>query len=369
MAIDMTSNLRAQLDQGLTLPASWYSDPEILGLEQQRIFRRSWQYGGPAEWVAEPGSYFTCRAGDVPIVVVRGSDGTLRGFVNVCRHRGHEVASGCGKRETLQCPYHAWTYDLDGSLRAAPRSDREPGFDFSEWGLRPVRVAIWGPMVYVNPTFDEITLADVLGDIPETMRERSLEPEGLEYRGRSREWVIEANWKLVVENFLECYHCPTAHKSFSRLIDVDPDTYSLSTARWSSSQLGPVPKRVEAGDTSGLPYVPEGPITTSQFHFVFPNWTFNTLPGVAHLRVIVFEPAGPDRTSSYVDGFWDPGTPDDVIEEMTAFGAIVGGEDKDLVESVHRGLRSGMIEHGRLLLGSEHLLQHFQRLVHEALAG
>jgi len=368
MAVDVATDLGEQLDQGLTLPASWYSDPEVYRLEQQRIFKRAWQYGGTVESVAERGAFFTCRAGEVPVVVVRGRDGELRGFVNVCRHRGHEVASGCGKRETLQCPYHAWTYDLDGSLRAAPRSDREPGFDHADWSLRPVRVETWGPLVYVNPSLDASPLAEVLGGVPQAMLDRGLDVSTLEYRGRSREWVVDANWKIVVENFLECYHCPVAHQTFSRLIDVDPDAYALSTGRWSSSQLGPVPGRVEAGDTNGLPYVPDGPMRTSQFHFFWPNWTFNTLPGAAHLRVLVFEPDGPERTRTYVDGFWDPETPDDVIAEMTEFGAKVGEEDRGLVESVHRGLRSGTIEQGRLLLGSEHLLQHFQRLVYEALA-
>lgn len=368
MAIDVAPHLREQLERGLTLPAAWYSDPDVYRLEQDRVFRASWQYGGTAESVAEPGSFFTCRAGDVPVVVVRDRAGTLRGFVNVCRHRGHEVVAGCGTRETLQCPYHAWTYELDGSLKAAPRSDREPGFDRSEWGLRPVRVETWGPLVFVNPALDGVSLSEVLGDVPRTMLDRGLDPLALEYRGRSREWVVDANWKVVVENFLECYHCPVAHKSFSRLIDVDPDAYSLTTDRWSSSQLGPVPKRIETGDTSGLPYIPHGPMRSSQFHYFWPNWTFNVLPGAAHIRVLVFEPDGPDRTRTYVDGFWDPETPDEVIAEMTEFGATVGEEDKGLVESVHRGLRSGMIEHGRLLLGSEHLLQHFQRLVHEALA-
>ena len=363
MAVDVAPGLREQLEQGLTLPAGWYSDPEIHRLEQERIFRRSWQYGGTTESVAAPGSFFTCRAGDVPIVVVRGRDGELRGFVNVCRHRGHEVASGCGRRETLQCPYHAWTYGLDGSLRAAPRSEREPGFDHADWSLLPVRVETWGPLVCVNPSLDAPPLAEVLGEVPRTLLERGIDVSTLEYRGRSREWVVEANWKIVVENYLECYHCPVAHKSFSRLIDVDPDSYALTTERWSSSQIGPV-----SGRTSGLPYVPQGDVRGSQFHFFWPNWTFNVFPGPSHLRVLVFEPDGPDRTRTFVDGFWHPETPEEVIEEMTQFGAEVGEEDRGLVESVHRGLRSGAIEQGRLLLGSEHLLQHFQKLVWEALA-
>ena len=124
----------------------------MLRLEQERIFRRSWQYVGVAADVAEPGTVLHVpRRRDVPVVVLRDREGELRAFVNVCRHRGHEIVSGCGRRETLQCPYHAWTYGLDGSLRAAPRSDREPGFDAGDWSLLPVLVDTWGPLVFVNP--------------------------------------------------------------------------------------------------------------------------------------------------------------------------------------------------------------------------
>jgi phenylpropionate dioxygenase-like ring-hydroxylating dioxygenase large terminal subunit len=361
VAVATPPTLRSRLLDGATLPAWWYSDPEVLRLEHERIFNRSWQYAGPAEQASAPGSFFTCRAGATPIVVVRDRSGKLRAFVNVCRHRGHEVAQGCGQRETLQCPYHAWTYDLDGSLRAAPRSEREAAFDRADLGLRPVLVDTWGPLVFVNPDGDAPPLGDVLRDLPRETAERGLELVGLVYRGRSREQIIDANWKIVVENFLECYHCPVAHKSFSRLIDVDPDAYTLSTARWTSSQYGPP----QAGDD--LPYDPAGDMRTSQFHFIWPNWTLNVLPGAAHVRVIVFQPLDADRTASFVDGFWAPDTPDEIIEEITSFGAKVGAEDRELVESVHRGLRSGAIDHGRLLLGSEKLIQHFHLLVYDAL--
>ncbi len=368
MSVEIASDLHAQIESGLTLPAPWYSDPAVLRLEQERIFKRSWQYAGVAADVTHPGQFFACKAGDVPIVVLRDREQKLRAFVNVCRHRGHEIVQGCGKRESLQCPYHAWTYGLDGSLRAAPRSDREPDFDAADWSLLPASVDTWGPLVFVNPDPQAAPLAEVLGDLPGVVRERGLDPAELEYRGRSREMVVEANWKLVVENYLECYHCPVAHQSFSRLIDVDPDTYELSAARWTSSQFGPVNERAASGDGRALPYEPEGPIRSSQFHFIWPNLTLNTFPGPANLRVLVFESDGPERTRSYVDGFWAPGTTDEVIAEITEFGAVVGQEDVDLVESVHRGLRSGMVEQGRLLLGSEGLLRHFQLLVHDALS-
>jgi choline monooxygenase len=361
VTVALPDALRSRLLAGETLPASWYSDAEILRLEQERIFNSSWQYAGPAERVAEPGSFTTSRAGATPIVVVRDREGELRAFVNVCRHRGHEIVEGCGRRETLQCPYHAWTYNLDGSLRAAPRAEREHGFDPADLGLRPVLVETWGPLVFVNPDCDAVLLRDVLGDLPREAAKRGLAAGGLVYRGRSREQVIDANWKIVVENFLECYHCPVAHKSFSRLIDVDPDGYTLSTARWTSSQYG----RAQTGED--LPYNPAGGTRTSQFHFIWPNWTLNVLPGPAHLRVIVFQPLDADRTASFVDGFWAPDTSDEIIQEITRFSAEVGAEDRVLVESVHRGLRSGAIEHGRLLLESEKLIQHFQLLVYDAL--
>ena len=118
-----------------TLPYSWYTDDQILQRERALIFARSWQYAGRAAQVAEPGSFLATDAGGIPILVVRGDDGELRAFLNVCRHRGAVLTEGCGTRSTIQCRYHAWTYDLDGSLRTAPRSEREPGFDKTGWSL------------------------------------------------------------------------------------------------------------------------------------------------------------------------------------------------------------------------------------------
>jgi phenylpropionate dioxygenase-like ring-hydroxylating dioxygenase large terminal subunit len=123
-----------------TLPWSWYRDPDVLRREHERIFLRSWQYVGHVGRAAEPGSYFTGTLGLAPVVVTRARDGELRAFLNVCRHRGFVVAEGAGRRETLQCRYHAWTYELDGRLRAAPRSEREPGFDMDELSLAPLRL-------------------------------------------------------------------------------------------------------------------------------------------------------------------------------------------------------------------------------------
>ena len=346
---------------GRTLPFEWYSDPAVLRLEQERIFRRSWQYAGRADQVAEPGAFFTCAAGDVPIVIVRDRERRLRAFVNVCRHRGSLVCEGEGRRETLQCPNHAWTYDLDGSLRAAPRSDREPGFDRSELGLVPVGAEEWGPFVFVNPDADASPLADVLGELPELLAAAGLDLGSLRFLRRSRSGY-DANWKVCCENFLECYHCQVAHPGFSKVVDVSVDAYELVESRWFSSQYGPV--RAEPRGT----FDPRGPIGRGQFHFLWPNLTINVMPGQPNLSIGPVLPAGPERTERFLDYFVAPDVDEQWLGEMLAFDEQVGAEDAVLVERVQKGLRGGGLAHGRLLLESERLVAHFQALVLDALA-
>src|SRR6476646_11681001 len=132
--------------RGTTLPWDWYVSPDVLRREEELIFRDAWHYAGPLEWVAEPGERFPCRAGRAPVAVVRDKDGTLRAFLNVCRHRGSVIVKERGRRETLQCPYHAWTYGLDGSLPSAPRAAED---DLGEIALAPLRLEAWGPFLFV----------------------------------------------------------------------------------------------------------------------------------------------------------------------------------------------------------------------------
>ena len=143
-----------------SLPWSWYTDPAVLQLERERIFRRSWQYVGHTGDVPEPGSFAATRVGDIPVVLVRDREDTLRAFLNVCRHRGSIVCEGAGRRETLQCPYHAWTYGLDGRLITAPRGNSEGGIEKDELGLLPLQLDTWGPLIFVNPDMDAGPLDD-----------------------------------------------------------------------------------------------------------------------------------------------------------------------------------------------------------------
>jgi phenylpropionate dioxygenase-like ring-hydroxylating dioxygenase large terminal subunit len=344
-----------------TIPFDWYSDPAVLRLERERIFRRTWQYAGRADQVQEPGAFFTCDLGGSPIVVVRDREARLRAFLNVCRHRGSLVCEGEGRRETLQCPYHAWTYELDGSLRAAPRSDREPGFDKDALGLVPAAVDAWGPFVFVNPDAETGPLAETLGELPELVAAAGIELESLRFLQRTG-GEYEANWKVCSENFLECYHCQVAHPGFSKVVDVSVDAYVLEASPTFSTQYGPV------RDTWKGDFDPRGPIERGQFHFLWPNLTLNIMPGQPNLSIGPIVPIGPERTGRFLDYFVGSDVEQAWIDDMLEFDGQVGAEDRVLVERVQKGLRSGALEHGHLLAESEQLIAHFQGLLLDALA-
>ena len=272
-----------------TLPWSWYSDPSVLALEQVRIFGCFWQYAGYAAQVEATGSFATTTVGQLPVVLVRDRERVLRAFLNVCRHRGSLSATGAGRRETLQCPYHAWTYALDGSLHRRAALRPRAGFDQDGLGLVSMQVDTWGPFVFVNPDLDAPPLVDYLGDLPALLAADGVDLDALAFHKRA-ETEYEANWKICIENYLECYHCSVAHPSFSKAIDVAPETYSLETRRSLLSQFGRASKRRRRGLRR------KGEIARGQFHFLFPNTAINVMPGRPNLSIgpIIPLTAGPD---------------------------------------------------------------------------
>jgi phenylpropionate dioxygenase-like ring-hydroxylating dioxygenase large terminal subunit len=336
-----------------TLPYGWYTDPEILRREEERIIRPAWQYVGHTGQLAQPG-YFATQVGRTPVVVTRDREGALRGFVNVCRHRGFALAEGEQQRETLQCPYHAWTYALDGSLRAAPRSEEEPDFPQGELGLVPVAVDTWGPFVFAN-LGPEGPLAQALGSLPAQVAELGLDVGSLVHHSRW-EAEIAANWKIVSENFLECYHCQVAHPAFSELVDTSPESYVLSTDGRLSTQHGPL-----------RTVTPQDELPRAQFHFLWPNLGINIFPGRPNISIGPIVPLSPDRTYRFLDYFFGPDVEPAWIDDLLAFDDQVGREDRALVEGVQRGIASGAVEHGFLMSHSERLIAHFQALTAAAL--
>jgi len=344
-----------------TLPYDWYVDPAVLRLEQQRIFDRSWHYAARADQVAEPGQLTSAQAGTLPVLLARAQDGELRGFVNVCRHRGHPLCEGDARRESIQCPYHAWTYGLDGALRSAPRADREPGFDQESLGLRRVSVDTWGPFVFVNPAPDAEPLHEVLGELPGLLASGGVVVDALRFHARAEADEYASNWKVCAENFLECYHCAVAHPTFAKAVDVSQDAYSLAVNGRVASQFGP-PR-----NGGGGVYDAVGGVDRGQFHLLFPSTVVNVMPGRQNLSIGPIVPRGPERTYRFLDYFVGPDVDEQWLADYLALDEQVGAEDRALVEGVQRGIASGGLESGVLLPESEKLIAHFQALVVEAL--
>jgi choline monooxygenase len=327
-----------------TLPYAWYSSEEVLRLERERIFARSWQYAGRVDELAEPRSLLPVDAGGIPILVVRGGNGELRAFLNVCRHRGSILVDEPGRRETIQCRYHAWTYGLDGALRAAPRGEELDG-DRASLALRTASVDTWGPLLFVNPDPDAAPLAEALGELPGL-----LPLDSLRFHTRVH-FGVNANWKISVENFLECYHCATAHPAFAADVDVRPEAYALEAHPTFVAQFCTARATGERG----------------QFHLVFPNTGLNVFPGPANLSIGPIAPDGPHRAARFLDYFFTEDADPAWIERFLAYDDQIGREDTALVESVHRGMGSGLVERGRLLPQSEQLIAAFQAWVAERL--
>ncbi len=345
-----------------TVPWSWYSDPAILSLEMERIFRRSWQYAGHLGELQGPGSYFASETGPVPIVITLDPDGELRAFVNVCRHRGAIVATDAHRRRTIQCPYHAWTYGLDGRLRAAPRADQDPAFDPSRMGLMPASVGTWGPFVFANPDADAEPLSEVLGDLPAVVAAHGLDIDSLSFYRRVP-YKVNANWKIAVENYLECIHCPVNHPGLVEVIDERK--IELQAVGLRASQFFPAHPRSLEGRG---PIDAHGELRSAQFHLWYPTLKFNVFPGHANLSIGPLWPTSPVACAAYLDYWFADGADQRWIDDLIVLDTQIGAEDTALVEAAQRGTSSGMVERGWVLGGSETLIGCFQDYLGERLS-
>ena len=346
-----------------TLPWSWYADPEIGSREHERIFRGAWQYAARRDELTAAGSFAAAHVAGLPVVITRDRDDVLRAFANVCRHRGSIVARGSGERGTLQCPYHAWTYGLDGCLRAAPRTGSDAGFDASQLGLVPMAVGSWGPFVFVNPDPDAAPLEDALGDLPEVVRDHGLDVNALRFHHRV-EYEIQANWKIALENYLECYHCQLNHPGLVSVIDDRRLTMQATGLR--ASQFNPAHPDALAGNG---PFDLSGGGAEGQFHLLFPSLKVNVQPGPANLSIGPVWPVAPDRCRGFLDYFFAPEVSEEWIADFLTFDDAVGAEDTALVEGAQAGAGSGLVGAGRLLAHDEQLIAHFQDYVRERLEG
>jgi len=344
------------LARASTLDARAYTDPEIFALERERIWARTWQPVGRVDQVKAPGDFFTCEVAGEPIVVTRGKDGDLRAFYNVCRHRAGPVAFGAGNKKSLTCRYHGWTYALDGKLVATPEFDGVQGFDKACNGLRAVAVTAWGPFVFVNLDAASPSLESFLGAIPDETAPYDLASMRSVER---RDYVINCNWKVYVDNYLEGYHLPVVHPALYR--ELDYDEYRIETFRWYSAQRAPIRPRNTAGERQ---YDEAG---SALYYWVFPSWMINIYPDNMSINIVV--PLGVDRTLTLFEWFFkDPdGTPREAMARSLAFSDQIQQEDITICEAVQKRLGSRAYERGRFSVRRENGVHHFQGLVHEAL--
>ncbi|MEO0618010.1 MAG: ring-hydroxylating oxygenase subunit alpha [Pseudomonadota bacterium] len=355
-----------------SLHASAYTEAKWLAVERDAIFFRSWQWCCHAEKLRKPGDYIVVDVQGRSIAIVRDDAGTLRAFYNVCKHRAHELLSGEGQVRRIMCPYHAWVYDLEGQLKRAPHTENLKDFDIGEVCLDAVQVEEFCGFVYVNLDAEAASLAAQSGQLAQEIMHYAPDVNALTFAHRL-EFTIKSNWKNVVDNFLECYHCPTAHKDFCSMLKMD--TYTVTTHGIYSSHMA------KAADGPNSAYSVEGAtVDDHAVWFLWPTTCLLRYPGRGNFLVMNVVPLDETTTRETYDFYFETAEPIPSEWEAIAYVRdVLQREDIDLVESVQRGMNTPAFTQGRIVHDpegsgkSEHAVHHFHGLVldayHEAAAG
>ena len=369
----------ADPEKSWAMPSWYYYDAEIAAREKDAIFADSWQYAGHAETVARPGEYVTREIAGESIFIIRGHDRVLRAFYNVCSHRAHQLLNGAGQTGAIVCPYHAWTYGLDGALTNARNSENVADFEAAALCLKPLRVEVFVNLVFVNLNPDAAPLHGQLGNLEAELRSFAPQLDFLTLTD-SRQYKIEANWKNIMENYAECYHCPGAHPDFAQGV-VELDSYRVKTFEMHHAHTSHA-RTSHAHTSRGKPPQQGGyKIDTratergAEFGswFIWPNLAIEVYPG-GNLNIFHCAPCGPESSVQTIEWYFQDSAPTpseaEIIEHLHR---TVRLEDVALCESVQRGFKSRAYHQGRLIVdkarsdASEHSVHHFQSLVRRAL--
>ena len=350
-----------------SLKADAYTDDKWFNIDQKEIIAKSWQWVGHVEKLREAGSYTTIDIAGHPIAIVRNRNGELNAFYNVCKHRAHALLSGDGRTAVITCPYHAWAYNLDGHLVKAPHTEHLENFSTKEICLDSVQVEEFCGFIYVNLDPNAESLATQSGTLKDEIDHWAPDIDKLTF-GHRLTYDIKSNWKTVIDNFLECYHCPTAHKDFCTLIEMD--TYKVTThGVWSSHMA-------EAGNTENTAYdVSDASVKIHAVWWLWPNTCIMRYPGRSSIIIMNVIPAGPDRTLETYDFYFETSEPNEAEKEAIRYlDEVLQSEDIALCESVQRGMSTPAFSQGRIVSDpsgsglSEHAVHHFHGLVLDAYA-
>ncbi len=341
---------QAPLENASALPSAWYTDERILALEKDRVFGHEWLAAGRTGQVEHPGQFFTIELAGEPIVVVRGADRVLRGFFNVCRHHAAAVATVAeGTAQLLRCPYHGWTYGLDGSLKGTPDFTGVCHFDRAANGLVPVRTGVWEHFVFVSLAPSGRSLEEFLGDLPARIAPLNLQE--LRFHSR-RDYTLSCNWKVYIDNYLDGgYHVPYLHKGLNSVLDYAG--YTIENGQRYCLQSSPM---VESGGDAGATRTGQRAV----YYWLFPNFMINVYEGIMDTNLVL--PLGINRTRVIFDFFFSPAASPDSTRSI-AVSDVVQQEDVAVCEAVQRGLSSRAYGAGRLSVrreAGEHL---FHRLL------
>ncbi|KAF3452685.1 hypothetical protein FNV43_RR03118 [Rhamnella rubrinervis] len=348
------------IEEAITPPSSWYTDPSFYTFELDRIFYRGWQAVGCTEQIKRLHEFFTGRLGNVEFVVCRGDDGKVHAFHNVCRHHASILAYGSGRKSCFVCPYHGWTYGLDGALLKATRITGIKNFVENEFGLIPIKVATWGPFVLLNMERDADTDLDIvadewLGSSSEVLSNNMVE-SSLSYVCR-REYTIECNWKVFCDNYLDGgFHVPYAHKGLASGLKLD--SYSTTICERVSIQKC-------VGGSGENDYDRLG--SKALYAFVYPNFMINRYGPWMDTNLVL--PLGPRKCLVVFDYFLEASLKDDkaFIERSLKDSERVQMEDVMLCEGVQRGLESPAFSVGRYAPSVENAMHHFHCLLYDSL--
>ncbi len=342
------------LERAQTIPAAWYRDPEVYALEKRAVFADTWQAAGRLAELSAPGDFVTADIAGEPVLLVRGQDGELRAFFNVCRHRAAPLATApSGRVSRLRCRYHGWTYDLAGRLRGVPEFDGVGDFSREDFGLARLAVAAWGPFAWVRKDDRPQGLPEYLDPLPSRLGADEL--GALRWVAR-RDYEVACNWKVYVDNYLDGgYHVNTVHPGLAGVLDCAH--YRTEVHGNTSVQTSPL--RPAEGAVAG---VRAG--TEAQYWWVFPNFMLNLYRGVMDVNRVL--PLGPDRCRVVFDFFFaDTEGPAAArfIEDSIAVAHQIQIEDIGICEEVQRGLCSRSFSTGRFSVRREAAGHHFHRLL------
>lgn len=340
-----------------TLPPAWYSDERVYRAELDVIFGRAWQLAMPVAALPEGGSFAPATLAGTQVLVTRTRDGAINAFINACRHRGFPVATGPGAGNTIRCRYHAWTYDLAGNLKGAPRAEREPCFPSDELSLLPVAAHVWRDLVFVNLSDAPAPFSTAYPGLEALASERRLDLADFEYF-TTASVSVQANWKAWCENLNECYHCSTIHsRTFGDAWDVHSDNYEWVCDETIIGQFAVANRRAHyvqhaTGEMANVFIWPTTAVSTDEYVGVAANVT----------------PKGPHQTQVTSHAFVRKGAKASVVREWFEMYKATLEEDVETVTLQHSALQTPNFVSGALMPNAEPGVAHFQRLVRAALA-